>query len=317
MAFNGLNNLQILNLSSNLLGEIYDYTFQGLDNIMHIDLQKNHIGAIQHQSFNGLEKLQILNLQDNSITTLHTIANIPSLHFVSFGENKLQSSYGLQDISQNISFINFLGNRFVNLDELFWMMQISTIQHISFRNNRLSTCVINAPNIPQINQLIFLDLSENMLQLIWGAGQCLDVFVSFSKLKELHLQDNLLTFLPKDVFRGLTSLQTLNLSYNSLSYIATDTFPRNVKILDLSRNRLVSPRAEAFNFVDALDLRENQFICNCALKNLTQWLNETNTTFLSPKEDTYCVFPEDLFKVPLHLLSVEGCEEDDKATIKA
>nr|XP_005998682.1 PREDICTED: toll-like receptor 5 [Latimeria chalumnae] len=317
MAFNGLNNLQILNLSSNLLGEIYDYTFQGLDNIMHIDLQKNHIGAIQHRSFNGLEKLQILNLRDNSITTLHTIANIPSLRFVSFGENKLQSSYGLQDISQNISLINFLGNRFVNLDELFGVMQIPTMQYISFRNNRLSICVINAPNIPQINQLIFLDLSENMLQLIWGAGQCLDVFMNFSKLKELYLQDNLLAFLPKDVFRGLTSLQTLNLSYNSLSYIATDTFPRNVKILDLSRNHLVSPRAEAFNFVDALDLRENQFICDCALKNLILWLNETNTTFLSPKEDTYCVFPEDLFKVPLHLLSVEGCEEDDEATVKS
>ncbi|XP_030051834.1 toll-like receptor 5 [Microcaecilia unicolor] len=304
-AFAGLQNLTHLNLSHNILGEIYDYTFEGLSNVKMIDLQQNHIGSIQNQAFSGLEKLENLYLQDNAIKTVYFFQSLPFTFLINVSENKLED---LKD-PINATFLDFRANRLKDLGNLHQILQVQSVQYVILKQNRLSTCTAMG-NISEDNQLLYLDLAENLLQIIWESNLCWDIFSKLSKLQTLNLDQNHLKFLPQHAFHGLTSLQKLNLSSNLLSYLFPGVFPGNLTILDLSKNQLLSPSPEIFTSLIQLDITHNMFICSCELSSLILWLNQTNVTLLGSQNDTYCVFPDAFFRVPLYQITVDGCDED-------
>ncbi|NXG21986.1 TLR5 protein, partial [Grallaria varia] len=303
-AFFGLGNLKILNLSSNLLGELYDYTFEGLRNVMHIDLQQNHIGIIGQNSFSSLSSLKIINLQDNAIKNL---PSFPRLTYASFGDNKLMS---LDSTRIDVTYLDLERNWLADVGVLYILFQVPDLQYIFLKQNRLSYCV-RSDNAIQESQLIYMDLSENMLQLVWERDLCVDVFWALSKLEVLHLNNNYLSALPQDIFRGLTSLKTLNLASNLLSHLSPGLFPQNLMNLNLSGNQLLSPEPEVFMTLRILDITHNMFVCDCTLKSLLVWLNETNVTLAGSESDRYCVYPPKFAGVPLSYLEYDDCDEDE------
>ncbi|XP_078068307.1 toll-like receptor 5b [Mustelus asterias] len=309
-AFFGLRSLLQLNLSSNLLGEIYSSTFEGLRDVSLIDLQHNHIGAIQSNSFHGLNQLQTLNLRDNSLSFIPSFHDLPQLVYFLMGHNRLKTVYGLEAVSMS-TFLDFSNNAFTNLNVFYKIMQLSPVKYLLLNENSVSMCTpALTDTIPKDNQLIHLQLSSNFLQLMWAQKQCLEVFHNLANLTVLLLDQNYLTELPQDVFKGLDSLQRLNLSSNSLSQLSLGLFPSTLKILDLSKNRLLSPDPVVFSFVSHLDLRQNQYICDCSFRGFLEWLNGTEVKLVEPLSEMYCVFPEKLQGIPLLYLNAEGCEED-------
>lgn len=313
-AFAGLQNLNKLNLSNNLLGEIYAYTFDFLGNVTEIDLANNHIGVIQSKSFRGLSNLFILNLRGNAIIALHVFAAIPNLQYVLLGDNRIQSTYGLEIFSDSSIFIDLSDNKLKSLSLFYDVMQFPNLQYLLLRHNKLSNCFQHS-EIPKKNNLIHLDLEDNVLQVVWEAKTCLDMFDNLGKLVELKLNQNLLRFLPKDIFKGLISLQRLVLSSNLLAHLPTDVFPRSLKILDLSQNILLSPNPDTFSFIKFLDLGKNQYICDCHLQNFTLWISKTNVTFLSDFSDMYCSFPQHLIGIPLANITFDDCDEEDQRLV--
>ncbi|XP_059819454.1 LOW QUALITY PROTEIN: toll-like receptor 5 [Hypanus sabinus] len=305
-AFFGLENLLTLNIPYNLLGEIYSWTIEGLQNVSYIDLRHNHIGAIQFGSFEGLTQLVTLDLRENSLSRLPASKPLPGLQYLLLGYNRLEEVYGMGNMD-NITFLDLSNNAFENLQVFYEIMKQPTVTQLLLRNNRLSVCTIAPTNtIPKSNHLRHLDLSGNFLQLTWAAGECWDVFHNLSNLTELLLQRNYLAKLPQGVFSGLVSLKRLNLSLNSLTQLSHDLFPSNLEILDLSSNRLTSPDPVTFSFVRRLDLRNNQYICDCSLNRFVLWLNRTEVELVEPLTQMVCAFPKGLKDVPLLSLT-PGC----------
>ncbi|NXN30393.1 TLR5 protein, partial [Nycticryphes semicollaris] len=303
-AFFGLGNLKHLNLSSNLLGELYDYTFEGLHSVTRIDLQQNHIGIISANSFRNLVNLQIIDLRDNAIKRL---PSFPHLTFAFLGDNKLMSVVGTKIAA---TFLDLERNWLANLGDLYILFQVPDVQYIFLKQNRFSYCVTSS-TVTENNQLIYMDLGENMLQLVWERGLCLDVFRALSKLQVLHLNNNYLSSLPQEIFRGLTSLKKLNLASNLLSHVSPGLFPQSLTYLNLSGNQLFSPEPEVFMTLSILDITHNNYVCDCALKSLLVWLNDTNVTLAGSQSDRYCTYPPVFEWVPLSSLTYDGCEEDE------
>ncbi|NWI66121.1 TLR5 protein, partial [Todus mexicanus] len=303
-AFFGLGNLKTLNLSSNLLGELYDYTFSGLHSVMLIDLQQNHIGMISENAFRNLVTLEMIDLRDNAIKKLPSFAHVTSAFL---GDNKLMSITGTAIAA---TYIDLERNWLANLGDLYILFQVPSVQYIFLKQNRFSYCV-KSSNVIENSQLVYMDLGENMLQLVWERDLCLDVFRALSKLQVLHLNNNYLSVLPQEIFRGLTSLKRLNLASNLLSYLSPGLFPQSLTNLNLSANQLYSPEPEVFMTLSILDITHNKYVCDCTLKNLLVWLNETNVTLAGSQADRYCVYPPAFEGVALSSLTYDDCSEDE------
>ncbi|XP_030907494.2 toll-like receptor 5 [Melopsittacus undulatus] len=303
-AFFGLRNLKTLNLSSNLLGELYDYTFAGLHSVTYIDLQQNHIGIIQEKSLSNIVSLKIIDLRDNAIKILPSFPHMTSAFL---GDNKLMSIAGKRLAA---TYLELERNWLANLGDLYILFKVPDVQYIFLKQNRFSYCVKN-DNVIKNDQLIYMDLGENMLQLVWERDLCLDVFHGLSKLQVLHLNNNYLSALPQEVFRGLTSLKRLNLASNLLSHLSSGIFPQSLTNLNLSGNQLFSPDPEVFMTLSILDITHNSYVCDCTLKGLLVWLNETNVTLAGSDSDMYCVYPPAFEGVPLSSLTYDDCSEDE------
>ncbi|XP_023778661.1 toll-like receptor 5 [Cyanistes caeruleus] len=303
-AFFGLGNLKTLNLSSNLLGELYDHTFEGLHGVMHIYLQQNHIGMIADKSFRQLINLKIIDLRDNAIKRL---PSFPHLTSAFLGDNKLMS---VADRALTATYLELERNWLSDLGDLYILFQVPDLQYIFLKHNRFSDCVKSATVIEN-NQLIYMDLGGNMLQLVWERNLCLDVFGALPKLQVLHLNNNYLSALPLEIFRGLTSLKRLNLASNMLSHLSPGLFPQSLRNLNLSGNQLFSPEPEVFMTLSILDITHNNYVCDCALKGLLVWLNETNVTLAGSPSDRYCVYPPAFGGLPLSYLTYDDCDKDE------
>ncbi|XP_040286482.1 toll-like receptor 5 [Bufo bufo] len=304
-AFHGLQNLQYLNMSFNLLGELYNDAFDGLPNIQQIHLNNNHIGPIQNDAFKNLPNLLFVDLTNNAIANLQFCESLPLMQFIGLKENKLKS---VKAAKVKTPTINLSENQLASLDDVFEFLKNSLIENISLRKNRLATCNYQV-SLPKENSLHYLDLSDNMIQLIWEEGKCLEMFRNLSVLQTLYLSNNHLRFLPYGIFGGLTSLQVLNLSYNFLTDVPSDVLPVSLHTLDLSRNQLFSPNPDVFLRLGTIDITHNQFICLCPLTNFLIWLNETNTTVLGDRKDISCAYPDYLKSIPLDDLVFSDCDD--------
>ncbi|XP_020642284.3 toll-like receptor 5 [Pogona vitticeps] len=302
-AFFGLWTLTHLNLSGNLLGELTANTFDGLYNLISLDLQNNHIGVVAEATFKYLTRLKELNLMDNA---LKSTPSFPDLSTILLGGNRLKS-IGFNNI--NATIISLEENRLDDLSDLYKLLQIPVSQFIFLKNNRFSSCYASN-DVPENSRLLYLDLGNNMLKLIWERSLCLNVFKALIKLQILHLNNNYLSYLPEGIFSGLVSLNRLNLASNLLTYLSHNAFPTSLRILELSSNQLLYPDPQVFATLDYLDLINNRFYCNCLLSSLIVWLNQTNVTLAGSPENMFCFGPHELAGVPLHELNVDSCNED-------
>ncbi|KAM8819619.1 toll-like receptor 5 [Rhynchonycteris naso] len=302
--FYGLDKLQVLNLSYNLLGELYNLNFYGLPNVAYIDLQKNHIGIIQDNTFRSLGRLNTLDLRDNALKTINFIPNVSTIFL---GGNKLVT---LPNIELAANFIQLSENRLESLENLYFLLQIPHLQILILNQNRFSSC----PQTHTLSGSLSLEqlfLGENMLQLAWETGSCWDVFRGLSRLQVLYLNSNYLNFLPPGVFSSLVALRGLSLNSNRLTVLSPGDLPPNLKILDVSRNQLLSPDPNVFASLSVLDITHNKFICECELSTFIKWLNQTNVTIFGSHADIYCTYPNSLSGTSLYSLSTEGCDEEE------
>lgn len=303
-AFEGLEgNLKLLNLSHNLLGELYSYTFASLTNLMVLDLSHNHIGALGYGSFGGLPNLKALYLTGNSLREIGLSTSLISLDYLMVNDNKLKlsSTGSLTRFARNVKHLDIQDNRLTNLGDVnTFVSGLKNLQVLLYGGNPIRLCTLSQRGSGvSLNNLTVLDLHSSSLQSVWSQGKCLNLFDNLGHVAGLNLSFNGLRSLPQGVFKGLTSVKEMDLSSNSLTYLQPDVLPRSLKALYLSNNFIGSPDPAAFSSLRILDMKDNRFHCDQNLKNFLTWLNRTNVTFLNPIKELRCEFPSGLYKVPL------------------
>ncbi|XP_062266808.1 toll-like receptor 5 [Platichthys flesus] len=300
-AFEGLQgHLASLNLSHNLLGELYSDTFASLSNLRVLDLSHNHIGALGHSAFRGLPRLRVLDLTGNALRDLGFPAALPRLDHLLLNDNLLthSSMWSVPRFASNVVHLDVKNNRITDLANVYtFLTRLKRLQRLSYGGNSIRWCVPSAQVGP--NDLQVLDLHSSSLQSVWAQGKCLNLFDKLGKVIDLNLNSNALQALPQGIFKGLTSVVQMDLSSNSLTYLHPDVLPRTLAVLDLSNNFIASPDPDAFRSLSFLDLKMNRFHCDADLKGFLSWLNKTNVTFLSPARELRCEFPSRLYRVPL------------------
>uniref|UniRef100_A0A3Q3R5S7 TIR domain-containing protein n=1 Tax=Monopterus albus TaxID=43700 RepID=A0A3Q3R5S7_MONAL len=318
-AFDGLQgHLLLLNLSYNLLGEIYSHTFSGLTNLLILDLTSNHIGVLGYKAFSDLPKLQMLYLTGNSLRDLGFPEPLPSLQYLLLDDNKLKSVIDIDKLGMNSIYVDVTDNRLTNLNDVYSIMNgFKHLIYFYYGGNFIKWCSPDV-TVPYNNSIQVLDLHDTSLQIIWAQGKCLDLFDHLNNLRSLTISLNSLMTLPQGIFSGLSSIIFIDLSSNALTHLQPNVFPVSLKILDLSNNFLASPDPATFLSLWNLSLRANRFLCDCNLESFLVWLNVTNVTFLSPVEEYTCEFPAALHTLPLldYFTNFEPCEEDDEKAIQ-
>ncbi|XP_029318603.1 toll-like receptor 5 [Cottoperca gobio] len=320
-AFNGLQgHLRMLNLSFNLLGEIYSHTFSNLADLRVLDLSYNHIGALGHKAFRGLPKLRALYLTGNSLRKLGYPDPLPSLDYLFLGDNKLNSLHKIFELGKNSIYVDVTDNKLTNLEDVYHILTyFNRLQSFFYGGNSIKWCQINTEvAVPHNNSLKVLDLHDSSLNVIWAQGMCLDLFDHLENLLGLNISFNSLATLPQGIFSGLSSIIEIDLSSNALTYLQQDVFPVGLIRLDLSNNFLASLDPLTFQSLSFLSLAANRFHCGCHLESFLKWLNVTNVTFLSPIEEYKCEFPAALHNLPLLNYStvIEPCEGEDTKAVQ-
>lgn len=319
-AFNGLQeNLKLLNLSYNLLGEVSSRTFTNLTNLKILDLSNNHIGVLGYESFSGLTKLRYLSLSGNSLRNLGFPASLPNLEYLLLNDNGINTIYNVVKLGPNTIHINMMGNHLTNMEDVYSILSdFKRINNLFYGGNTIHFCKLNKKySVSPNNSLAVLDLHGSSLEMLWAVGDCLNLFDGLQNLLALNLSLNSLTILPQGIFSGLTSIIELDLSFNTLTYLRPNTFPVTLRNLDLSDNFLATPDPLNFQSLTFLSLKGNRFHCDCHLESFLKWLNVTRIELKEHHQYT-CEFPTVLFNFPLQNYSrkVESCDKDDEEHVQ-
>ncbi|XP_074073030.1 transforming growth factor beta activator LRRC32 isoform X2 [Macrotis lagotis] len=224
--------LLTLSLAENSLTRISRWTLQGVPALKELDLHSNVIMDIEEGAFDALPHLARLNLSMNSITCISDFS-LPQLQFLDLSRNSIET---FQTATTDQEY------------QLYWL---------DLRENKLA----RFPDLPKRNQLIYLNVSNNLIQMHptsslsdgvprmkdWPSEPHLaselsgnDSSMALSQLLFLDLSYNEIEAIPKGFFDPMTSLQFLNLSRNCLRTFEVQqeySLP-SLDVLDLSHNDL-------------------------------------------------------------------------------
>ncbi|XP_009081158.1 PREDICTED: leucine-rich repeat-containing protein 32 [Acanthisitta chloris] len=226
--------LRYLSLADNSIIMISHKMFQGSPRLVEVDLQSNIIMEIEEGAFETLVNLSKLNLSMNSITCISDF-NLRQLEILDLSRNSIETFHTTKS------------------DDEY------SLRCLDLSENKL----LHFPVFPQVNNLVTLNLSKNLIQLTaesphnkmdymeneWldASFQLLDQKQNRNKsslylaqLVYLDLSYNEIKSIPDDFFESMLSLHTLNLSKNCLQAFAVsyDSALISLTVLDLSHNAL-------------------------------------------------------------------------------
>ena len=318
--FASLPNLRVLNLKDNEINRIQHDTFRGLIALEELDLSGNELERIEGSPFSDLTKLQDLDLSDNVISSISETAflGLNNLRSLSLTSNQLDSipiaSFGhisglsslmlesnaIQTIPPSsfselkaLRVLNLDGNRIREISEFAFSdkFQIS-IEHFSLRSNSFSR--IPSESLYKFRNLRSVDFSGNPVVVIDP-----DAFKGLDRLQEISLQSMPeLEVVRSYAFSELQSLQIVHLNSNpKLRAVEKDSFlasTASLKYVDLHGNALTSLDTNLldWNRLEFLDLRHNNWICDCNLNFLPDVLKSNVNKSLS--RQVTCSAPDDL-----------------------
>uniref|UniRef100_T1KU38 LRRCT domain-containing protein n=1 Tax=Tetranychus urticae TaxID=32264 RepID=T1KU38_TETUR len=263
-----LNNLEQLDLRSNILTHIPENLFSGSGRkLKRLYLMRNSIESLHPYAFINLKELEVLDLFSNKIQLLpdsllkdtnklkqfriktnnfitlplNLFASTPLLTSLDLSSNRelsllpvdlLKGLHNLRDITINDCNLN----RFTTNPAKFFSYA-SNLEKIELKGNLL-TNLTQARLFARNPKLTTLDVSNNRIKEIDA-----DIFSeNSSSLTNLNLSKNDLSFIPDKLLYHLKNLRVLNIGNNNLHTINNNIFYTlsNLEVLDLSRNQLIT-----------------------------------------------------------------------------
>ncbi|NXX82233.1 TLR3 protein, partial [Urocolius indicus] len=234
--FKTLENLNILDLSNNLLKSANLGSQQQLKNLHELLLQSNQIAELKKEDFSFLSNtsLDSLDLSSNPLKEfhsgcLHAIGNLSGLilNNVELGENLTKkigtelSNTAIQNLSLSHVGLSYIGKT------SFQGLQGTNLTVLNLSQNSLS--VIEDDSFQWLSSLQYLDLKHNKIKVSSR------LFYGLSSLKHLNLINSLTGKIEDFSFHWLYHLEYLTMDNNNFPGISANTFTglNNLKYLSL------------------------------------------------------------------------------------
>ncbi|XP_066138033.1 toll-like receptor 7 [Euwallacea fornicatus] len=259
-----LTNLQTLNLTRNRIRNSERIGISGPEcspsELQNLDLSFNDIRLLGEDSgFSKFRRLQNLNLQYNNVTDVsgESLAGLVSLKTLDMSNNKIGTlPQGLFAGSPELKEVHLQNNSLYSLAKgLFHRLEQLLVLDLS--GNQLTSIHVGNGTFTGLIRLIVLNLSHNALTRI-DSRTFKDLFF----LQILDLKNNSIGFIEDNAFLPLYNLHTLNLAENRLNTIGPHLFNGLYVLskLTLNNNLIVTVDARAFQNCSALkelDLSSN------------------------------------------------------------
>lgn len=242
-------NLEELYLNGNRLSE-FCFGLNNLTNLKHLDLSSNHIHTLHDFTFSGMISLKILNLSHNSLTVFNVSNLNESVEQLDLSRNEIVSfdfnSLNEEKKSNCLKWLNLENNLIENLAE-YCFSSMSRLEHLELGLNKIKEIKNNT--FQGLKNLQVLNLVSNEIEYIET-----NAFDEFRSLSLLNISNNLLAHsLTDNLFQELTQLEKLLLNSNKLTRINRNTFfirsadDSNLKLLELNNNKLAVIEENAFD----------------------------------------------------------------------
>ncbi|UJR37599.1 hypothetical protein I4U23_030296 [Adineta vaga] len=327
-SFAGLKSLNSLLLNANKIVCVRGDTFRGLEKLSLLSLYDNQLKTLSNETFLPLKSIQTLHLARNPFicdchlrwlnaylrgkqieTSGVRCAGPRRMAKRKFGvlndrrfrcRNRMeyeQTAYSAQCSVQCPKSCTCDGTivtcRGLQLQEIpSDIPAFTTALHLQ---DNLIKRVSRDGSFRRLRSLRTLDLRNNRLEEIDD-----DAFDGAESLTELYLSDNNLNTITTNTFNGLKNIHTLMLRTNKLTHIKNDTFLDldTLKTLSLHDNRIkcIAPGSfDRLQSLSTLDLLSNPFVCNCHMRWLKNWLEQSKIVTGYPK----CMSPTKLRNIPI------------------
>lgn len=266
--------------------------FENLRNLKKLFMSNNKVISIEADTFYHIQGLQYLDLSFTNVLNYNYQVSMPTLEVI------LNLVYGLK----------IYQTAFKMLPELIYLdlshskitrSSAVAFTHLGSKVKYLSLCYTS---FPMISKGLFkntilegLDLSGNSFvsynivdDAFDGIGDTLKcLYFEHSNLKDLgwakplrklqllSLAGNNINALTSDIFETLESLQVLDLSSNHIGNWYRSVFQNNsdLRVLSLRSNNinmLTTEMLRDFEVLEYLGLGNNNFICNCMLREVVE-----------------------------------------------
>ncbi|XP_037544917.1 vasorin b [Nematolebias whitei] len=259
--FDGLVNLEMLDLSQNKLTHLPDRVFEPLTSLKNLDLSSNQITHISEKCFHGATQLERLYLYSNSIKTIHREAFNGLDHLL---ELKLQ------------------GNILTTLPAL----SMPQLLLLDLRFNALSSLGPSDLQTPNLESLRLGGMGLTSLNK--------ELLLGLKNLHELDVSGNQLESFPA-ALKETPGLYHLNLAGNPMDLPKVEDLQNLRELLELdisslSLQGLPEEFTQLFPNLKKLTVAENPFNCLCNLAWFPRWLRTQGIT-LERTIETRCHFP--------------------------
>jgi len=262
--------LNFLYLNNNHIKDVKS-DFQSMPKLLHVYLDYNLITVIDPHAFEGNTKLSKLTLNGNELVVSQTtpFLTVPHLGWIELANCSISDMpINFFDGMKNLEFIRLSGNKIEKLNhELF--ARLGRLRHVHLEGNQIKQI---HPDIFKTNhKLQRLDLNSNPL-----SDSNVSQLLHSPSLISLDISFCNITKIPNHFVSKLHNLLSLNLSGNHLKSFNMRAVPQNLEVLDISQNSLrsvtvTSVMIRLLSSIKHLDLRNNDFTCDCRLSVMWKW----------------------------------------------
>jgi hypothetical protein len=153
--YEGLTNLKMLNLASNLIKSLNKSVFTHLVNLRTLSLESNQINSIERDAFKGLENLEDLNLGENKVNYIEDLSfsELQKLKKLILSGNKLA------ELSENIfsglvslNELDLSKNSISEIDNKAFDPFLKTLKKIEIDGNKIDAGILDQFNFESLNK---------------------------------------------------------------------------------------------------------------------------------------------------------------------